>query len=81
LVLFFAVSVFVCLLQAGAAVTSVSHYRLAWIEHTGLRCTILPFFWVGIMIQWSAVLIEFCIVMMQAGMVLWWLAWAVKLTS
>lgn len=81
LILFFTVSVCVCLLQGRAAITSATHYRLMWIEHSGVRWVLLPFFWISILIQWTATLLEFCVVLMQLWMVLWWLAWLTRLTS
>ncbi|KAG6332179.1 hypothetical protein ID866_6909 [Astraeus odoratus] len=71
----------VTFLQARAAITSTSHYRLLWMDNQGLRWTILPIFWTAIIIQWFAVIIELSIVFLQAAVVAWWLGWFVGLCT
>jgi hypothetical protein len=79
LVLFFFGMGSITLLQARTALTSSYHFRLLWIPHDGFRWTALPFFWIGIIIQWCAVLMESLVVLIQFGSVLWWMGWAVGL--
>jgi hypothetical protein len=68
-------------LQGRAAVSSSIHYRLLWISHNGLRWTVMPFFWVGILIQWCAVIVEFSIVFAQVAVVVWWLGWFLRINT
>jgi len=75
LVLFFFLSIGVTFLQGQAAITSSLAYRLQWIPYHGVRWTVLPFFWIGIIIQWIAVFVELLIVLMQIGVVAWWVGW------
>ncbi|KAF8898984.1 hypothetical protein BD779DRAFT_51338 [Infundibulicybe gibba] len=79
LILFFLSSVTVMVLQGRAAVSSSSHYKLRWITYESVRWTAIPFFWVGILIQWWAVLTEFAIVFLQLGVIVWWVGWSVRL--
>ncbi|KAJ3872480.1 hypothetical protein F5051DRAFT_480309 [Lentinula edodes] len=79
---FFAVSVGVVVLQARAAVGCVGNYRLeGWLEEGGLRWVrwgvLIPVFWVGILVQWLAVIGEAAVVLMQVGTVMWWVGWLV----
>jgi hypothetical protein len=81
LLLFFFLSATINLLQGRAALSSSAHCRLLWIINSGIRWTIMPFFWIGILIQWCAVITEFCIVLMQLGVLTWWIGWSVKIFS
>ncbi|KIY51247.1 hypothetical protein FISHEDRAFT_37352, partial [Fistulina hepatica ATCC 64428] len=72
-----ALSMSILVLQGRTAVTSVRHIRLDVISYTGLRYLIIPFFWVSIIIQWCAVLVEAAIVTMQLAGVVWWLGWSI----
>ncbi|KAH7930400.1 hypothetical protein BV22DRAFT_1078943 [Leucogyrophana mollusca] len=77
LLLLFCLTILVTLLQARAAISSTSLYRLPWIDNSGLRWIVMPFFWFGIFVQWMAVLVELCIDLMQLGVVAWWMGWSV----
>jgi hypothetical protein len=81
LLLFFVTAVTVTSLQARTAVTSLMHFRLRGITHSGLRYLILPFFWISIIIQWAAVFTELAIVATQLGVVIWWILWTVRLVD
>ena len=72
-----AVGVLTTFLQIRAAITSIWHYRLLWIDNQGVRWTILPFFWAAILIQWFAVFFELCAVSLYVAVVAWWLGWFV----
>lgn len=77
--LFFLASIAINILQARAAISSAIHYKLLMITYEGFRWTALPFFWVGIIIQWWAVVAESAIVLIQIGILLWWAGWSVKI--
>jgi hypothetical protein len=79
LLLFFAASLGVAVLQGRAAVSSLLHFRLSWISHDGLRWSVLPFFWMGIVIQWCVVLVEWAIVCAEFSVLIWWLGWFLKM--
>ncbi|KDQ63308.1 hypothetical protein JAAARDRAFT_374068 [Jaapia argillacea MUCL 33604] len=81
LTVFLNISIAVTVLQARAAMFSLSFFRLSGITHSGLWWMALPFFWTGVMIQWMAVLIEVCIVGAQGAVAVWWLGWMVKVFS
>lgn len=81
LLLFYLITVCILLLQTGAALSSTRHYSLSWITHAGVRWLVLPFFTIGLFAQWTAVLVECCIVLAEVGVVLWWLGWAVRICS
>ncbi|KAI6120580.1 hypothetical protein EDD16DRAFT_1784124 [Pisolithus croceorrhizus] len=73
--------ILITFLQTRAAVTSIWNYRLLWIGNHGIRWTVLPLFWIAIVIQLFAVVIELCILFLQAAVVLWWLGWLVGLCT
>ncbi|KAF9460106.1 hypothetical protein BDZ94DRAFT_1266679 [Collybia nuda] len=79
--LFFLSSIAINILQARAAISSAIHYNLPMIPYESVRWTTLPFFWVSIFIQWWAVVVEFAVVMVQIGILLWWAGWSVKIFS
>lgn len=79
LMLFFVIVVGATTFQARAAISFVSYYRLPWNALNGLRWAIMPFFWVAFIMQIVAVLVEFCIVVAQLGVVVWWLGWLLKI--
>ena len=81
LVVFFFLSIGINILQVRAAISSSQHFRLRMIPYDGLRWTVLPFFWIAILIQWLAVIFEFAVVFMQAGVITWWTGWSVKILS
>ncbi len=69
------------ILQGRAAVTSSIHIGLQWIPYDGIRWIALPFVFIGIVIQWCAVIVELAIVLGQIGVLIWWIGWSVKLLS
>lgn len=73
--------ILITFLQTRAAITSIWNYRLLWIGNHGIRWAILPLFWTAIVIQLLAVVIELCILFLQAAVVLWWLGWLVGLCT
>ncbi|KAI5997991.1 hypothetical protein EDD15DRAFT_2162091 [Pisolithus albus] len=73
--------ILITFLQTRAAITSIWNYRLLWIGNHGIRWAILPLFWIAIVIQLLAVIIELCILFLQAAVVLWWLGWLVGLCT
>jgi hypothetical protein len=75
LTLMFWGSVLLLMLQTRAAATSTTNYALTWITYDKVRWTALPFFWIGIAIQWGAVISEFIIVLMEVGVLIWWAGW------
>lgn len=79
LLLFSFTSLAITVLQIGAAVSSTVNYNLPWIAHTGFRWLFLPFFTIGLFIQWIAVLFECLILLAEFGVILWWLGWAVRI--
>lgn len=79
LLLFYLITICIMLLQTGAALSSTRHYNLSWITHTGLRWLILPFFAMVLFAQWTAVLVECCVVLAEIGILVWWLGWAVRI--
>ncbi|EGO05312.1 hypothetical protein SERLA73DRAFT_174410 [Serpula lacrymans var. lacrymans S7.3] len=79
LLLFFFITAAVILLQAHAAMSSIYNYKLPWIGNDGFRWILMPFFWIGILIQWGAVLFELCIFFAQMGVIAWWIGWAAKI--
>ncbi|GLB35925.1 hypothetical protein LshimejAT787_0302130 [Lyophyllum shimeji] len=79
LILFFIASVTVTVLQARAAISSASHYRLQMIPYESIRWTALPFFWISIIIQWWATLVESVVVFLELGVLVWWVGWSVRI--
>ncbi|KAI0752206.1 hypothetical protein BC629DRAFT_1739397 [Irpex lacteus] len=79
LFLFFFISAGVLVLQTSAALSSTANYNLPWITNPGFRWLVIPFFTVGLFIQWISVIVEFCILLAQIGVILWWIGWAVRL--
>ena len=79
LLVFSCTTICIALLQLGAAVSSTLNYNLPWIAHTGFRWVFIPFFAVGLLIQWCAVLVECSVVFAEFGVIAWWLGWAVHI--
>ena len=79
LAIFFFTSVTVAVLQARAALFSSALYKLPMIPYESIRLTALPVFWLSILIQWWAVVIESIIVFLQLGVVVWWAGWSVRI--
>lgn len=79
LLFFFLLSIAVNILQVRAAISSSLNFRLLLIPYDSVRWTALPFFWIGIIIQWLAVVFEFAIVFLQLGIITWWIGWSVNL--
>ena len=71
----------VTILQMRAAWSLTVNIYLPWIDHMGLRWIFIPIYVVLLIIQWCAVLVEFCILAAQAGVIIWWIGWFVKLVS
>ncbi|KAG7452358.1 uncharacterized protein BT62DRAFT_299890 [Guyanagaster necrorhizus] len=57
LIVFFYGSIAVTILQARTAFTSSVHWGLQWIPYDGLRWIAIPFFGVGIIIQWIVIMV------------------------
>ncbi|KAF9040472.1 hypothetical protein BDZ89DRAFT_1156684 [Hymenopellis radicata] len=81
LIVFFYGTIGLVILQGRAAVTSSMHIGLQWIPYDGIRWIALPFVFIGIVIQWCAVIVELAIVLGQIGVLIWWIGWSVKLLS
>ncbi|KAA1468019.1 hypothetical protein DENSPDRAFT_927033 [Dentipellis sp. KUC8613] len=79
LIVLFFTTVLVLVLQARAAWTFCSFYRLPFITSTGLWWTAVPFFLGIAIVQWVAVLIEASIVAAQVAVVVWWIGWWAKI--
>ncbi|KAL1748978.1 membrane protein [Schizophyllum fasciatum] len=79
--MFFCGSTAITLVQIRTALSSTAHFRLELIDHDGLRYLMLPFFWIGIILQWIAVLTEIAVVLTQLGVVFWWMCWFVRLVD
>lgn len=79
LVAFFYGTIAVVVLQSRAAVTSSMNISLSWIPYDWLRIISFPFFTVGIVAQWVAVIVELLILLTQFGVLLWWIGWTIKL--
>ncbi|KAJ7246317.1 hypothetical protein B0H12DRAFT_1126669 [Mycena haematopus] len=79
LILFFAATVALTVLQTQAAVSSVWHFWLAGIPYTYVRRFLLIPFWISIIIQWWAVVAELSIVLTQMAVVVWWAGWYVNI--
>lgn len=82
LLLFFHLTIGVIFLQVRAALSCLANYMLdRWIPWDGVRWVVLPLFWMGIVIQWLAVLGEMAILGMEVGTVMWWAGWSIKIVS
>ncbi|KAG6862141.1 hypothetical protein C0995_004223 [Termitomyces sp. Mi166 len=79
LAIFFFTSVAVAIFQVKTALSSSALYKLPMIPYESIRWTALPFFWLSILIQWWAVVIEFIMVFLQLGVVVWWAGWFVRI--
>ena len=71
----------IAILQMRAAWSLTVNINLPWIRHTGLRWIIIPVYAILLLIQWCAVLVEFCILATQAGIIVWWISWLIRLVS
>jgi hypothetical protein len=83
LLLFFFGTVAVTMLQGRTALTSTFHYRMRWIPepYNVLRYTAMPFFWIIILIQWCAVIMEFSVLFAQLAVVTWWMGWFLRVNT
>lgn len=81
LLLFPVTSVTVTVLQVRTALTSTAYYALPGVAHIALWWLLLPWFWMGILMQWLAVLVEFCILGLQLAITIWWIGWFVGLVT
>ncbi|KAF4573167.1 hypothetical protein EYR36_007677 [Pleurotus pulmonarius] len=77
--IFFVLTSAICFLQCRAAITSSRNYRLQIIAHSGFRWLLVPFVWVSIVIQWSAFLVELCMLIVQVAVTAWWLGWILRI--
>ncbi|KAI0068164.1 hypothetical protein BV25DRAFT_1793524 [Artomyces pyxidatus] len=75
LILLFCGTLAVLILQGRAASSFCSYYRLPLLASPGLWWLTIPFFGIVVLIQFTAVVVETCIVAAQIGVVLWWIGW------
>ncbi|KAK7695187.1 hypothetical protein QCA50_002377 [Cerrena zonata] len=73
------VAMLVTTLQIRAAWSCTLNYNLPWITHIGLRYMFIPLFNIGVLIQWTAVLVELAMVFAIFFVFVWWLGWAISL--
>ncbi|TCD68076.1 hypothetical protein EIP91_011528 [Steccherinum ochraceum] len=78
LLLFSVTSVMMTLLQIRAACSFSSILNLPWLADVGVRWLISPLFAVALIAQWCAVLFESFLIFAQAGILVWWLGWSVR---
>ncbi|KAI0003652.1 hypothetical protein BJV74DRAFT_881493 [Russula compacta] len=79
LVLFFFITSAILILQARAALSFSSLYRLPFNTSPGLWWISVPFFGTTAIILWMAVLVEMCILGAQLAVVLWWIGWYARI--
>lgn len=81
LMMVFFLTIGMLLIQTSVAVLCSVNYTLGWIpyRYNQVGWAALPFFWVGIVIQWLVILCELVILMMQIGTFLWWVGWSIGL--
>jgi hypothetical protein len=75
LVLFFFITTAILILQARAARSFSSLYRLPFNVSPGLWWISVPGFGTTATILWMAVLFEMCILGAQLAVVMWWIGW------
>jgi len=75
LVLFFFITTAILILQARAARSFSSMYRLPFTVSPGLWWMSVPGFGTTAVILWTAVLFEMCILGAQLAVVMWWIGW------
>ena len=81
LILFFIITLAFLILQARAAHSFSSLYRLPFSASPGLWWISVPIFGIIALILWMAVLLETCIVLAQFAVVLWWIAWYARIVD
>lgn len=79
LVLFAVGTIVMTWLQLRAAVSSTHILSLPWLADIGVRWLVFPFLVVALVVQWSAVLFETFLIFAQAGIIIWWLGWSVRI--
>ena len=79
LILFFFIALAILMLQARAARSCSSMYRLPFNASPGLWWISVPMFGIIALILWVAVLFETCIVIAQLAVVLWWIGWYARI--
>lgn len=79
LLLFSATSIGLTSLSFRFAVSWTINYNLPWISHAGFRWLLIPFSGLALLLMWCLVLLLFLVVLAEAGVVVWWLGWAVKI--
>ncbi|KAF7311109.1 hypothetical protein HMN09_00655100 [Mycena chlorophos] len=81
LLLVFVASVTVTMLQTQAGVSSVYNFWLLNIPYAYIRLALLGPFWISIVVQWWAVVVESAIVLTQLAVVTWWIGWSLNVVS
>ncbi|KAH9178744.1 hypothetical protein EDB89DRAFT_2170981 [Lactarius sanguifluus] len=81
LILFCFSTLAVLILQARAACSFSSLYRLPFNASPGLWWVSVPLFGILALILWVAVLVEMCIVGAQFAVVLWWIGWHARIVD
>ncbi|KAK7064054.1 hypothetical protein R3P38DRAFT_3249634 [Favolaschia claudopus] len=76
---FFLGTVALAVFQIRAAVSSLVNFWLPGIPYPYLRRLLLTPFWLSIMLQWWAVVVELSIVVTQLAVVVWWAGWYVNI--
>ncbi|KAF7307096.1 hypothetical protein MIND_00502900 [Mycena indigotica] len=79
LLVFFVGSVAGLVLQTKGAVTSICNFWLLSVPYPYLRLVMLGPFWITIIVQWWAVVVELAIVLTQFAIVAWWIGWSVNI--
>lgn len=80
LLMWFALSTAMMILQWRVAVSSLTNYDLREvIRIEGLRWTLLPVFWVVIVVEWLSWLLVVMLVGLEVVAVTWWLGWWIRM--
>lgn len=59
------------------ALRSGKYYSLPGVAHPALWWLFLPFFYIGLLLQWVAVICQVGILGLQVAITVWWLGWLV----
>ncbi|KAF5368531.1 hypothetical protein D9758_002292 [Tetrapyrgos nigripes] len=81
LILFFFACCTLFYFQALAAWYSSFYFSLDWIPNPGIRVLAVPLWVIATFGQWIAVLVEFMVVLLQIGAVIWWIGWYIRLLN
>ncbi|KAF7981120.1 hypothetical protein HWV62_34847 [Athelia sp. TMB] len=79
LLIFFITAVAVTAIQFYAIMGELSYHRLPWSALNGLRWAVIPIFWMAIVGQIIATLVELSIVATQLAVFIWWLGWLFRI--